>query len=194
VSTMVRGRTQELVRNAELYHRRFEKSSAPANPRTGVAVVTCIDARLNIYGMLGLAEGDAHIIRNAGGVITEDVVRSLAASQHLAGTSEIMLIMHDGCRMRTITDDEFADKLQAASGFRPGWPPAGFTDPAQELRRAMDALRHNPFLLNSTRISGFIYNERTGNLRELELDTLLTQPGPTAPVVGVVDSAVDLGS
>jgi carbonic anhydrase len=80
VSTMVRGRTQELVRNAELYHRRFEKSSAPANPRTGVAVVTCTDARLNIYGILGLAEGDAHIIRNAGGVITEDVVRSLAAN------------------------------------------------------------------------------------------------------------------
>jgi len=116
--------------------------------------VTCIDARLNIYGMLGLTEGDAHIIRNAGGVITEDVVRSLAASQHLTGTSEIMLIMHDDCRMRTITDDEFADKLQAASGSRPGWPPAGFTDPVMALRRAMDALRHNPFLLNSTRISG----------------------------------------
>lgn len=170
VTRTVRGRSQQLVRNAELYHRSFDKSSAPSTPRTGVAVVTCIDARLNIYGMLGLAEGDAHVIRNAGGVITDDVMRSLVFGQEMVGTSEIMLIMHDECCMRTITDDEFAGRVEARAGVRPDWPAVGFTEPEEELRRAVDALRHDPFLMNSTQIRAFVYNERWGSLRELERD------------------------
>lgn len=163
-----RSQMQDLVRNADQYYRSFDKSAAPRRPRTGVAVVTCIDARLNIYGMLGLGEGDAHVIRNAGGVISDDVVRSLAIGQHLLGTSEIMLIMHDDCGLRTITDGEFADRMQARAGFRPDWRALAFTDTAQELRRGLDALRDNPFLLESAQIRGFIYNEGAGKLRELK--------------------------
>ena len=157
---------QELVGNADRYHQHFDKSTAPKKPRTGVAVVTCLDARLNIYGMLGLGEGDAHVIRNAGGVISDDVVRSLAIGQHLLGTSEIMLIMHDDCGLRTTTDSEFADRLQARAGFRPDWRALAFTDTSRELRRGLDVLRTNPFLLHSAQIRGFIYNEGTGKLRE----------------------------
>jgi carbonic anhydrase len=160
--------TQQLLRNADSYHRSFDKPTAPRRPRTGVAVVSCLDARLNIYGMLGLAEGDAHLIRNAGGVVSDDVVRSLTIGQHLLGTTEIMLIMHDDCGMLTITDGEFADRLHARAGLRPDWRAMAFTDTEQELRAGLDALRQNPFLLNSAQIRGFIYNETAGNLRELE--------------------------
>lgn len=160
--------TQQLLRNADSYHGSFDKPTAPKMPRTGVAVVSCIDARLNIYGMLGLAEGDAHVIRNAGGVVSDDVVRSLAISQHLLGTSEIILIMHDDCGMLAITDGEFANRLQARAGCRPDWRAMAFTDTEQELTAGLDALRKNPFLLDSTQIRGFIYNETAGNLRELE--------------------------
>lgn len=162
------GGIQELVRNAARYHRSFDKPFASGRPRTGVAVVSCMDARLNVYRMLGLGEGDAHVIRNAGGVITDDVVRSLAVSQHLMGTREIMIIMHDDCGMRTITDDGFACTLQTHAGFRPGWTALAVTDLELELRRGMGALRDNPFLVDAGRTRGFLYHEGTGSLRELE--------------------------
>jgi len=162
------GRTQELVSNADRYRQSFDKTDLPREPRTGVAVVSCIDVRLNIYDLLGLVEGDARVIRNAGGVITDDVVRSLALGQHLMGTREIMLIMHDGCCMGTITDEEFGSTLQASAGCRPEWTARAFTNLAEELKRGTKALRHSPFLLDGTQIGGFLYNERTGSLRELE--------------------------
>src|SRR6201994_3460036 len=120
--------TDDLLVNAERYAAAFDKGDLPLPPGKGVAVLACMDARLNPYGLLGLSEGDAHVIRNAGGVVTADELRSLAISQRLLGTTEIILIHHTGCGMLTFTDDEFKASIQAELGVKPAWGGESFTD------------------------------------------------------------------
>src|SRR5437660_257959 len=120
--------TDELLANNEAYAAAFDKPDLPAPPRRRAAIVACMDARLNVYGALGLSEGDAHVIRNAGGVVTEDAIRSLAISQRLLGTEEIILIHHTGCGMLTFTDEEFKQSIEQETGIRPGWAPEAFAD------------------------------------------------------------------
>src|SRR5262245_38917901 len=129
--------TDELLRNAETYAQNFDKGDLPLPPARGIAVVACMDARLNPYGLLGLTEGDAHVIRNAGGVITADERRSLAISQRLLGTTEIILIHHTDCGMLTFTDDEFKAAIQAEVGQKPDWPAEAFTDLDTDVRQSI---------------------------------------------------------
>src|SRR5712691_9367993 len=128
--------TDEFVRNAERYAASFNKGSLPMPPGRKVAVLACMDARLNVYGILGLEEGDAHVIRNAGGVVTDDEIRSLAISQHLLGTEEIILIHHTDCGMLTFTDDEFRSRLQEETGIKPEWAAEAFSDLDEDVRRS----------------------------------------------------------
>src|SRR3989442_8590644 len=129
--------TDELVRNAERYAESFDKPELPLPPAKRVAIVACMDARLNPYGLLGLAEGDAHVIRNAGGVITDDEIRSLAISQRLLGTEEIMLIHHTDCGMLTFADDEFRRQVQDDTGIKPEWPAAAFDELDEGIRQSI---------------------------------------------------------
>jgi carbonic anhydrase len=159
--------TDELLQNAERYAQEFDKGDLPLPPGKGVAVVACMDARLNPYGILGLSEGDAHVIRNAGGVITDDEIRSLAISQHLLGTKEIILIHHTDCGMLTFTDDEFKQKLEQASGERPDWDANAFPDLDGDVRESIRRIKDSPFIPNKDSVRGFVYEVETGKLREV---------------------------
>ena len=158
--------TDELLENAQAYAATFDKGDLPMPPGRRIAVVACMDARLNPYGLLGLSEGDAHVIRNAGGVITEDVIRSLAISQRLLGTKEIILIHHTDCGMLTFTDDEFKASIQQDTGIRPAWAPEAFPDPDEDVRPSRARLRANPFI-PKLNVRGFVYEVETGKLREV---------------------------
>src|SRR5688572_21455772 len=129
--------TDELLRNNEAYAESFEKGDLPLPPARGVAVVACMDARLDVHKMLGLNEGDAHVIRNAGGVITDDEIRSLAISQRLLGTKEIMLIHHTDCGMLTFTDEEFRRQCQEDTGLKPHWTVEAFDDLEEDVRHSI---------------------------------------------------------
>ncbi|MEX3758001.1 carbonic anhydrase, partial [Mycobacteroides abscessus] len=129
--------TDELLKNAQAYAASFDKGELPLPPARKVAVVACMDARLNPYGLLGLHEGDAHVIRNAGGVITEDEIRSLAISQRLLGTEEIILIHHTDCGMLTFTDDAFKQSIQDETGIKPPWSAEAFTDLDEDVRQSL---------------------------------------------------------
>jgi carbonic anhydrase len=133
----------------------------------GVAVVTCEDARVKVYGVLGLAQGDAHVICNAGRVVTEDVIRSLAISQRLLGTIDIMLIHHANCEMRAFHDEEFKAQIEADVGICPPWSPEAFTDPVADVRQSIRRIKANPFLPHTNSVRGFVYNERTGELSQV---------------------------
>lgn len=156
----------QLLDNARTYAERFDKGGLPMPPGLGVAVVTCMDARVNVYGILGLTEGDAHVIRNAGGVITEDAVRSLAISQRLLGTREIMLIHHADCGMRTFSDEEFKAQIEVDTGIRPTWNPEAFVDSPADVRQSINRLRASASLPHRDAIRGFVYDESTGSLQE----------------------------
>jgi carbonic anhydrase len=138
-----------------------------AVPRLKLAVLACMDARISVYGLLGLRKGDAHVIRNAGGAVTDDAIRSLSVSQHLLGTREIVLIHHDDCGMRKFTDTEFARRLETRTGIRPGWAAETFTDPAQDVRQCIARLRASPFLPHTDVVRGYVLAERTGELAEV---------------------------
>src|SRR6185436_20156426 len=157
----------ELVRNAGSYSESFESGELPLPPAKRVAVVACMDARLNLYGLLGLHEGDAHVIRNAGGVITDDEVRSLVISQRLLGTREIILIHHSDCGMLTFTDDEFKAQIEADTGLRPGWAPESFRDPAKDVRQSLARIAANPFIPYKDSVRGFVYSVTDGSLTEV---------------------------
>jgi carbonic anhydrase len=159
--------TDELVANNEAYVAQFDKGDLPLPPGRKVAVVACMDARLNPYGILGLHEGDAHVIRNAGGVVTDDEIRSLAISQRLLGTEEIILIHHTDCGMLTFTDDEFADKLEDETGRRPEWRAHAFDDLEQNVRDSIDKIRNSPFVPRTDSVKGYVYEVETGRLREV---------------------------
>jgi carbonic anhydrase len=159
--------TDELLANNEQYAASFDKADLAAAPARKLAVIACMDARLNVYGILGLAEGDAHVIRNAGGVITNDGIRSLAISQRLLGTEEIILIHHTGCGMLTFTDDEFKNAIQDETGIRPDWAVESFTDLEADVRQSIARITASPFIPHKDRIRGFVYEVETGRLREV---------------------------
>jgi carbonic anhydrase len=130
-------------------------------------VLTCMDARMNVERILGLEQGDAHVIRNAGGVITDDEIRSLVISQRLLGTREIILIHHTDCGMLTFTDDAFTAQIEADTGMRPPWSPESFTDPDDDVRRSMARITENPFIPHRDSVRGFVYDVTDGSLREV---------------------------
>jgi carbonic anhydrase len=159
--------TDELLKNNERYAEKFDKGGLPLPPARKVAVVACMDARLNPANALGLAEGDAHVIRNAGGVITDDEIRSLAISQRLLGTEEIILIHHTDCGMLTFQDDEFRRQIQDDTGIKPQWAAESFADLEEDVRQSKARIEASPFVPNKGSIRGFIYDVNTGRLEEV---------------------------
>ena len=159
--------TDELLRNAESYAAGFEKSDLPLPPARKIAVLACMDARVNPYGLLGLQEGDAHIIRNAGGVVTDDEIRSLSISQRLLGTEEIVLIHHTDCGMLTFTDDEFKRSVQDDVGIKPEWAVEAFHDLDEDVRQSIARIQASPFIPRKDSVRGFVYEVETGRLREV---------------------------
>jgi len=160
--------TDEFVANAERYAASFAKGDLPLPPAKHSAVVACMDARLNPYGVLGLSEGDSHVIRNAGGVVTDDVIRSLAISQRLLGTTEIVLIHHTGCGMLTFHDDEVKAQIEADTGIRPPFALEAFADLESDVRQSIARIKASPFVPNKDSIRGFVYEVETGRLREVK--------------------------
>ena len=157
----------ELVQNADSYTESFERGDLPMPPAKRVAVVACMDARLNPYGLLGLQEGDAHVIRNAGGVITDDEIRSLAISQRLLGTEAIMLIHHTDCGMLTFKDDEFRRQVQDDTGVKPEWAAEAFDDLDDDVRQSIARIKASPFIPRKDEVRGFVYEVESGRLREV---------------------------
>jgi carbonic anhydrase len=158
--------TDELLANAEAYAASFDKGDLPLPPARKVAVLACMDARLNPYGLLGLKEGDAHVIRNAGGVVTDDEIRSLAISQRLLGTEEIVLIHHTDCGMLTFTDDEFKRAVQDDVGIKPEWAAEAFPDLDEDVRQSIARIESSPFIPHKN-VRGFVYDVHSGALREV---------------------------
>jgi carbonic anhydrase len=139
----------------------------PLPPSAGVAVVACMDARLNVYALLGLADGEAHVIRNAGGVVTDDEIRSLAISQRLLGTREIILIHHTDCGMLTFTDDAFKASIQEQTGIKPPWAAEAFSDLDDDVRQSISRIEASPFVPHTDAVRGFVFDVATGLLREV---------------------------
>lgn len=158
--------TDTLLENNKAYAAAFS-DELPLPPSKHVAVVACMDARLNVYGILGLQEGEAHVIRNAGGVITDDEIRSLAISQHLLGTQEIILIHHTDCGMLTFTDEQFKEQLKAASGVEPTWRAESFTDLDTDVLESVAKITSSPFVPVKDSVRGFVFDVATGALREV---------------------------
>ncbi|WP_062070921.1 beta-class carbonic anhydrase [Demequina sediminicola] len=160
------GIADELVENNTRYAAEYTPDR-PLPPRRQLAVVACMDSRLDVFALLGLEVGDAHIMRNAGGVITDDMIRSLVISQRKLGTREIILIHHTDCGALTFTDDELRNDLLDETGIKPAWSPESFTDLDVDLRQSMERLRRDPFLVDSTQVRGFVFDVHTGKLREV---------------------------
>src|SRR3954447_3452144 len=158
--------TDEYLKNNETYVANFP-GELPLPPARKTAVVACMDARVNPYGALGLSEGDSHVIRNAGGVVTDDTIRSLSISQHLLGTEEIILIHHTDCGMLTFTDDEFRFRLEQETGIRPEWAAETFSDLDEDVRQSIKRIEASPFIPHKN-VRGFVYDVATGTLREVE--------------------------
>ena len=160
--------TDELLANNESYVAGFgDKADLPLPPAAKTAVVACMDARLHVYGALGLKEGDAHVIRNAGGVVTDDAVRSLAISQRLLGTEEIILIHHTDCGMLTFHDDDFKDSIEQDTGIRPPWAAEAFGDLDADVKQSIARIKASPFIPKKDSVRGFVYEVETGKLREV---------------------------
>jgi carbonic anhydrase len=159
--------TDELLTNNEQYASSFDKGDLPLPPGRKLAVVACMDARLNVYGLLGLNEGEAHVIRNAGGAVTDDVIRSIAISQRLLGTEEIVLIHHTDCGMLTFTDDEFKAGIEKETGIRPEWAAEAFAELDGDVRQSIARLKASPFIPKKDAIRGFVYEVESGRLREV---------------------------
>jgi carbonic anhydrase len=160
--------TDELLSNAGQYAESFDKGDLPLAPAKKVAVVACMDARLIPTRVLGLAEGDAHVIRNAGGVVTDDTIRSLAISQRLLATEEIILLHHTDCGMLTFTDDEFKRSLQDETGIKPAWAAEAFPDLDEDVRQSIARIQASPFIPRRDAVRGFVYDVHTGALREVD--------------------------
>jgi carbonic anhydrase len=155
-------------------NRRFAAARADAElqlePLRHLAIVACMDSRMDIFQMLGLGHGEAHIIRNAGGIVTDDVIRSLCLSQRTLGTREIILMHHTNCGLQKVTEDGFADELEHDVGVRPAWPVEAFTDPAASVAASIERLRSSPFIGYKDHIRGFVYDVTTGSLAEVTSD------------------------
>jgi carbonic anhydrase len=159
--------TDELLTNNERYAAAFDKGDLALPPAKKVAVVACMDARLIPTRVLGLEEGDAHVIRNAGGVVTDDAIRSLAISQRLLGTEEVILIHHTDCGMLTFTDDDFKRSIQEDTGIKPEWAAEAFRDLDEDVRQSVARIQASPFIPRKDAIRGFVYEVATGRLREV---------------------------
>ncbi|OBG98921.1 MULTISPECIES: carbonic anhydrase [unclassified Mycobacterium] len=160
--------TDDFLANNAHYASSFH-GPLPMPPAKHVAVVACMDARLDVYRALGLNEGEAHVIRNAGGVITDDVIRSLAISQRLLGTREIILIHHTDCGMLTFTDDDFKRAIQEETGVKPPWAPEAFPDVAEDVRQSLRRIENSPFVTKHESVRGFVFDVATGKLEEVKV-------------------------
>jgi carbonic anhydrase len=159
--------TDELLANNAEYAERFDKSGLPLPPAKKVAIIACMDARVMPALILGLKEGEAHVIRNAGGVVTDDEIRSLAISQRLLGTEEIILIHHTDCGMLTFNDDEFRQAIQADTGIKPTWSAEAFGDLEDDVRQSIARIKSSPFIPRKDSVRGFVYDVETGKLNEV---------------------------
>jgi len=159
--------TDELLGNNNTYAASFDKGDLALPPAKKVAVVACMDARLDVGRALGLEEGDAHVIRNAGGVVTDDAIRSLAISQRLLGTEEIILIHHTGCGMLTFTDDDFRNSIEQDTGIKPEWAAESFADLDGDVRQSIARIKASPFIPRKNAVRGFVYEVESGRLREV---------------------------
>jgi carbonic anhydrase len=160
--------TDDLLRNADRYATGFGKGDLPMPPAKRTAIVACMDARVNVYGIFGLSEGDAHIIRNAGGAVTDDAIRSLAISQRLLGTEDIILVHHTDCGMLTFTDEGFARQIQQDTGIRPPWAAEAFSDLDEDVRQSIARIKASPFVPKKHAVRGFVYDVKTGTLNEVK--------------------------
>ena len=159
--------TDELLDGNKTYVESFDRGELQAAPSRRTAVVACMDARMDVHRILGLAEGEAHVIRNAGGVVTEDVIRSLLISQRMLGTEEIVLLHHTSCGMQTFRDDEVKDQILAEEGLRPPFALEAFTDLDEDVRQSIARIKASPFVPRKDAIRGFVYEVETGRLREV---------------------------
>src|SRR2546429_9766722 len=160
--------TDELVRNNESYSRSFEKGDLPLPPAKHLAVLACMDARLDVHKILGLNEGDAHVIRNAGGVATDDAIRSLVISQRLLGTNEIILIHHRDCGMLTFQDGRVKRQIESDAGIRPAFALEAFPDLEEDVRQSIARIQASPFIPNKSSVRGFVYDVKSGKLGEVK--------------------------
>jgi carbonic anhydrase len=160
--------TDELVRNNDSYAGSFKKGDLPLPPAKKVAVLACMDARLDVHKILGLQEGDAHVIRNAGGAVTDDAIRSLAISQRLLGTKEIILIHHTDCGMLTFKDDDLKKQIEKETGVRPAFALEAFADLDDDVRQSIARIKASPFVPNKENVRGFVYDVRSGRLNEVD--------------------------
>lgn len=159
-------KTDEFLENNQRYAETFG-GQLPMPPSAGIAFIACMDARLNVYGICGLNEGEAHVIRNAGGVVTDDEIRSLAISQRLLGTSEIILIHHTDCGMLTFTDDAFKASIEKETGIKPAWSAEAFSDLDADVRQSIRRIKASPFIPHTDSVRGFVFDVATGKLREV---------------------------
>lgn len=159
--------TDQYLENNKKYAANFE-GPLPLPPKNKIAVLACMDARINVYGALGIQEGESHVIRNAGGVVTDDEIRSLAISQRLLGTEEIILIHHTDCGMLTFTDDGFKKSIQDEIGIKPEWAAEAFDDLEADVRQSIARIKNSPFIPKKDQIRGFIFDVATGLLNEVK--------------------------
>jgi carbonic anhydrase len=158
--------TDDLLANNAKYAESF-RGPLPLPPAKHIAVLACMDARLNVYAILGLNEGESHVIRNAGGVVTDDEIRSLAISQRLLGTKEIVLIHHTDCGMLTFTDDAFKKSIQDETGIKPEWAAESFPDLDEDVRQSVNRIKASPFIPHTDQVRGFVFDVATGKLNEV---------------------------
>ncbi len=160
--------TDKFLQNAAAYAEVYPAGVDTPRPATGVTIVTCMDARIDVFSLLGLKVGDCHIIRNAGGLVTDDVLRSLAISQRFLGTTEIILFHHTNCGMEGLDDEDLAATLEQETGSRPTWKAGGFSDPFADVRLSLQLVRENPFVPSRDKVRGFVFDVATGRLHEVE--------------------------
>jgi carbonic anhydrase len=168
--------TDDLLANNQRYASERFAGMRPLRPARAMAIVACMDSRMDLFELLGLASGDAHVVRNAGGVITDDVIRSLVLSQRAMGTRTIVLIHHTDCGLSKISEDELRQQLEAETGFRPTWAFDAFQDPFDDVRQSIRRLQANPFVTHTEDIRGFVYEVETGRLHEVTLEPPATDP------------------
>ena len=161
--------TDKLIFNAERYPDAYSSPSTGPRPALGVAIVACMDARIDVHSLFGLELGDTHIIRNAGGLLTEDAIRSLAISQRALGTTEIILVHHTNCGFEGVDDEEFASMLERETGSRPTWRAGGFTDAAADVRLSAGRIRECPYIPSRDQVRGFVFDVDSGRLDEVDL-------------------------
>jgi len=163
-----------LVTGNRAYAEHFHDSELQVEPKCQLAVVACMDSRIDTFAVLGLGNGDAHIIRNAGGVVTDDVIRSLCLSQRFLGTREIILLHHTDCGLQQVDEQAFREDLEAEVGVRPWWSLETFTDPFADVRQSMQRLKMTPFLAHKQHMSGFVYDVTDGRLKAVEASSTQT--------------------